>query len=163
MAAVTVWKFPEPGGADFALARLDTLEKQGLVEVADAAIVSWRHGAKKPKTTQVHDQTRKGALTGGFWGLLFGLIFVLPFLGAAVGVAMGALAGHFSDYGINDEFIEQVRAKVTEGTSALFVLTGHVDREALIAEMSDLNMELIQSNLTPEEEQALREAFAEED
>jgi uncharacterized membrane protein len=163
MAAVTVWKFPDPGGADLALARIETLEKQGLVEVADAAIVSWRHGAKKPKTTQVHDQTRKGALTGGFWGLLFGLIFVLPFLGAAVGVAMGALAGHFSDYGINDEFIEQVRAKVTEGTSALFVLTGHVDREALIAEMSDLNMELIQSNLTPEEEQALREAFAEED
>lgn len=162
MAAVTVWKFKEPGGAELALARLETLEKQGLVEVADAAIVSWRHGAKKPKTTQVHDLTRKGALSGGFWGLLFGLLFFLPFLGAAVGVAIGALSGHFSDYGINDEFIEEVRAKVTEGTSALFVLAGHVDREAVIAEMSDLDMELIQSNLTAEEEQALRDAFAEE-
>lgn len=163
MAAVTVWKFGAPGGAELALARLETLEKQGLVEVADAAIVSWRHGAKKPKTTQLHDQTTKGALSGGFWGLLFGLIFFLPFLGAAAGAALGALSGHFSDYGINDEFIEEVRAKVTEGTSALFVLTGHVDREAIIAEMSDLDMELIQSNLSPEEEQALREAFAEEE
>ena len=60
---------------------------------------------------------------GAFWGMLFGLIFFIPFFGLAVGAAMGALMGKFNDYGIDDNFIKQTRAKVTEGTSALFLLT----------------------------------------
>ena len=39
---------------------------------------------------------------------------------------MGALSGLFSDYGIDDDFIGSVREQVTEGTSALFLLTGSV-------------------------------------
>jgi uncharacterized membrane protein len=31
--------------------------------------------------------------------------------------------GKFNDYGIDDNFIRQTRQKVTEGTSALFLLT----------------------------------------
>ena len=42
----------------------------------------------------------------------------------AVGAAAGALAGSLADYGIDDDFIKNVREKVTEGTSALFLLTG---------------------------------------
>jgi uncharacterized membrane protein len=38
----------------------------------------------------------------------------------------GALSDHFSDYGIDDGFIKKVREKVTEGTSALFLLTSEV-------------------------------------
>ena len=57
---------------------------------------------------------------GAFWGMLFGLIFFVPFFGLAVGAAMGALSGKFNDYGIDDNFIKQTRAKVTEGTSACF-------------------------------------------
>ena len=32
-----------------------------------------------------------------------------------MGAAMGALAGHFSDYGIDDNFIKSVQDQVTEG------------------------------------------------
>ena len=64
-----------------------------------------------------------GALQGAFWGMLFGLIFFVPFFGLAVGAAMGAMAGKLTDYGINDDFIKQTREKVTEGTSALFLMT----------------------------------------
>ena len=64
-----------------------------------------------------------GALGGAFWGLLFGLLFFVPIFGMAVGAAMGALAGKLSDYGISDDFIRQVRSQVTEGTSALFLMT----------------------------------------
>src|SRR6516165_5181386 len=39
---------------------------------------------------------------------------------------MGALMGHFSNYGIDQGFIDQVRAKVTPGTSALFLLSSGV-------------------------------------
>ena len=47
----------------------------------------------------------------------------MPLLGLAVGAAAGALGGSLADVGIDDDFIAAVKAKVTPGTSALFVLT----------------------------------------
>ena len=82
-----------------------------------------RKGKKQPKTEQLHNLAGAGAMQGAFWGMLFGLIFFVPFFGLAVGAAMGALSGKFADYGIDDNFIKQMRDKVTEGTSALFLLT----------------------------------------
>jgi uncharacterized membrane protein len=60
---------------------------------------------------------------GALWGFLFGLIFFVPLLGMAVGASMGALGGSLADVGIDDDFIDQVREKVTPGTSALFAVT----------------------------------------
>ena len=109
MATLTVWKYESPDGAEKALSLLGELSKQRLIEVQDAAIVSWPRGARKPKTRHLANLTGAGALDGAFWGMLFGWIFFVPFLGAAFGAAMGALAGHFSDYGIGKEFIENIR------------------------------------------------------
>ena len=80
----------------------------------------------------------------------------------ASGATVGALAGHFADYGIDDDFIEGVRAKVTEGTSALFLLTGDAVVDKVQDAFKGTKMELIQSNLTAEQEATLREAFGEE-
>lgn len=62
--------------------------------------------------------------------MLFGLLFFAPFLGAAIGAAMGAISGSFSDVGINDRFIDEVKAKVIPGTSALFLMSSNavIDR-----------------------------------
>ena len=103
----------------------------------------------------------KGALDGAFWGMLFGLIFFVPFFGMAIGAAMGALTGKFADYGINDDFIEEVQSKVTEGTSALFVLSGAATEDKVREAFAGVKMELIQSNLTEEHEAELRAAFGE--
>ena len=84
MSSLTVWKFETPFGADAALQKLKGLEIQGLIQVQDAAVVSWEAGRKKPKTEQMHDTKKGGALGGGFWGLLFGLIFFIPILGLAI-------------------------------------------------------------------------------
>jgi uncharacterized membrane protein len=80
----------------------------------------------------------------------------------AVGAAMGALAGHFSDYGIDDDFIKSVREQVTEGTSALFLLTGQVTLDKVEEELKGQIGTLIKSNLTNEQEAKLREGFGEE-
>ncbi len=160
--SLTVWKFDSPDGADLALQKLAELSKQQLITVADAAVVSWPVGATKPKTRQTQSTTGAGALGGAFWGMLFGLLFFVPFLGMAMGAAMGALMGHFADYGINDDFIKQVREKVTEGTSALFLLTANATIDKVAAAFEGTHMELIQSNLTQEQETALRAAFGEE-
>jgi uncharacterized membrane protein len=103
-----------------------------------------------------------GALQGAFWGMLFGLIFFVPFFGLAVGAAFGALGGKMADYGIDDNFIKQTREKVTEGTSALFLMTSDAVKDKVIDELKGYEFELIASNLTKEQEQQLMAAFAEE-
>jgi uncharacterized membrane protein len=160
MAALTVWKFETVEGAGQALGILEGLSKQQLITIEDAAIVYWETGKKKPKNHQAHSLTGAGALGGAFWGMLFGLIFFVPFFGLIVGAAAGALAGHFSDYGIDDKFIKEVQSEVTEGTSALFLLTSDATVDKVQEAFKDTEMELIRSNLTNEQEAQLLEDYA---
>lgn len=163
MATLSVLKFDTPEGAQQMLSTLESLQKQQLITVQDAAIVTWPQGKKKPKTQQLHSMAGVGALGGAFWGLLFGLLFFIPFLGLAIGAAMGALAGHFSDYGIDDNFINSVKDKVTPGTSALFLLTSGAVVDKIAPVMKEQKFELIQTNLSKEQEDKLRAAFSEDD
>ena len=123
MSSLTAWKFESTDGAQEALDALADLQRQQLIQVLDAAVVSWEVGKNKPKTREIRDTKKAGALGGGFWGLLFGLIFFIPILGLAIGAATGALIGSMADVGISDSFIREVREKVTPGTSALFLLS----------------------------------------
>src|SRR5881628_4138225 len=107
MANLIVLEFPTAEGADTMLSTLENLQKQQLIQVQDAAIVTWPAGARKPKTRQLSNMTSAGALGGAFWGMLFGLLFFIPFLGMAVGAASGALFGKSADVGINDDFIRK--------------------------------------------------------
>ena len=50
MATFTVSQFDSADGAEQTLATLERLQKEDLIEIEDAAIVSWPVGAKKPKT-----------------------------------------------------------------------------------------------------------------
>jgi uncharacterized membrane protein len=96
-------------------------------------------------------------------GFLFGMVFFVPFLGAAIGAGMGGLTGSLADVGIDDDFIKQVREKVTPGTSALFALTsGATAVDRVVDELKAYDFEIISTNLPEEQEQKLREAFAQE-
>jgi uncharacterized membrane protein len=161
VATLTVWKFPTAQGAEEAQQTLEMLQKQELIKIHDAAVVTWSEGAKKPKTRQLNNLAGIGAMGGMFWGMLFGLIFFIPLLGAAIGAAAGALAGSMRDVGIDDEFIESVRAKVTPGTSALFVMTSDAVMDKVHDAFSGMQAELIHTNLSSEQEEKLREAFGE--
>jgi uncharacterized membrane protein len=163
MATLAVLKFDTPHGANDLLTTLAELQKQQLITILDAAVVTWPVEKKKPLTRQLVNPTASGALSGTFWGLLFGFIFFVPFLGAAFGAAMGALMGHFSDYGIDDQFIKELRAKVTPGTSGLFILenTQAIDKVGDAVKAKGIKFEVIQTNLSKEQEQKLKEAFAE--
>ena len=161
MATLTVLKFGSADAAEKCLTLIQDLQKQALIKLHDAAIVTWPDGAKKPKTRQLVDLTGAGAWNGAFWGMLFGLIFFVPFFGAAVGALMGALAGHFADYGIDDNFVKDVRGKITPGTSALFLLTSDAVTDKVVDAAKTMpKFEIITTNLPKEQEQKLREAFA---
>ena len=163
MSTLTVWKFDNAKGAENALDKLQELQKQELIKIMDAAIVTWPQGRKKPKTHQAMSTVGTGALGGAFWGMLFGLIFLVPLYGMIIGAAAGAISGKFTDYGINDSFIKEVREKVTEGKSALFLLTGQVTVDKVKdAFAPEERGELVQSNLTAEQEAKLTEDFGAE-
>jgi uncharacterized membrane protein len=164
MATLTAWKFNTVEGADQAMTVLKRLQAQQIVTIQDGAVVRWDVGKKKPKTEQLVPLKSSGAMSGAFWGMLFGILFFIPFLGLAIGAAAGALTASFQDYGIDDNFIKSVQASVTPGTSALFLLGETTARERVIAALQEagLSAELIASNLSSEQEQALRDAFGDE-
>jgi uncharacterized membrane protein len=162
MTTLTAWAFPGADDAEEAIKRLEALQSQAVITIDDAAVVTWEAGKKKPKTRQLHNTTGAGALSGAFWGMFLGLIFLVPFLGAAIGAALGVVSTSIIDMGISDKFIDEVKQKVTPGTSALFLLTDDAVVNKVEGALKDMNAELIASDLSPEQEAKLREVFAED-
>jgi uncharacterized membrane protein len=162
MSTLTATKFPTPQGADDALDTLQKLQSQQLITILDAAVVSWEVGQKKPKTRELRSTTGAGALGGAFWGMLFGLIFFIPILGLAIGAAAGALMGSLTDAGISKDFIEDVRRKVTPGTSALFLLSSDAVLDRVRDEFRGSGAEIISTNLSADQEQKLHDAFSDD-
>ena len=140
---------------------LQRLQKEELIQIVDAAVVTWPQGRRKPKTEQLHSLAGAGALGGSFWGLLFGLLFFIPLLGMAVGATVGALSGSMADVGIDDDFIRKVRSEVQEGTSALFVMSANAVADRVLGEFRGSGAHLVSSNLSSEQEAKLREVFDE--
>ncbi|MGW2280233.1 DUF1269 domain-containing protein [Streptomyces sp. NPDC001770] len=162
MSTLTVWKFRTADAAENVEAALTSLQKEGLIKIIDAAVVSWPAGRTKPRTRQLRSLVGAGALGGTFWGLLFGLLFLMPLLGAAIGAAAGALGGRLADVGIDDDFINEVKEQVTPGTSALFLLTRDEITDRIGAALPGGGAELLHSNLDAASEERLRSVFAED-
>src|SRR5689334_16449303 len=158
MSTLVVLKFDSVEGARQMRERLLSLQKQQLLNVDDAAIMS-KDANGKPKLEQLHNLAGAGALGGAFWGMLFGLLFFIPILGLAVGAAAGALAGSMSDVGIDDKFIKQVGESITPGTAALFLLVSNVTVDKVLDQIKDMKFEVLQTNLSHEQEGQLRSAL----
>jgi uncharacterized membrane protein len=71
------------------------------------------------------------------------------------------MTGSMADVGINDEFIRGVQKNVTPGTSALFVMTSNAVADKVLDQFKSTGASLLSTNLSTEQEERLREAFAE--
>lgn len=162
MAELVVLDFENKDDAFAARDKLITMQKQHLVQLADAAIVV-RKDDGKVKVRQLYNLAGSGALGGAFWGLLIGLIFWMPFLGAAVGAAAGAISGALTDYGVNDDFIKEVGNTIQPGHAALFLLMIDATYDRITDELREYDPTVIRSNLSKQQEQDLREAFGDYD
>jgi uncharacterized membrane protein len=159
MAALTVVKFDDPHGAVRVMGALQDMHGRRLITLADAAVVSWPEGNKRPVMPK--QGVGQMALGGAFWGFLFGLIFFVPFLGAAIAAGTTALLwSTLEEEGIDEDFIRRVSEKVTEGTSALFALTSEAQLDEVIDELKHYDdFEIITTDMPAEKEKKLREAF----
>ncbi len=133
MATLTVWKFDEATGADAALAKLEKLDAQEVIEVEDAAVVSWPEEASAAETVE-----------------------------HATGGKVHGFAKRLRHSGIEDSFVESLEQKVKPGTSALFLLSEHAVLDRVANAFAETKMELIESNLSDEQERDVREALRQE-
>jgi uncharacterized membrane protein len=162
MTTLSAWKFDRPDGASSAVRTLRELQDEGLLVIHDASIVEWPLGKRKPTTRHVDDLVGPAALSGAFWGFLFGLLFFVPIIGAAVGAAGAAAVTSLRHVGIDDEFLARVKAAVTEGTSAVFLLTSSGVEDRIRQRFIGTHPELIATNLSDQDEAKLRQAFADD-
>lgn len=160
MATLTVLKFPEADGADRMISRLEDLQKMEMIKIEDAAIVSWPEARGSPGPANSTIWPVSVPWTALFWGMLFGLIFFIPLFGMAVGALIGGLSGAFADIGIDDDFVNKVRETVTEGTSALFLMSRGAVVDRIAEAVGGMDFEIVGTNLPKEQEEKLREAFA---
>ncbi|MFO7833081.1 MAG: DUF1269 domain-containing protein [Halohasta sp.] len=151
-------------GAEAMRDRMYDLQKRELIKIEDAAVVV-RNEKGRANVKQAHSLVGAGALGGAFWGMLIGLLFFAPWLGLLAGAAGGALSGKLGDIGIDDDFINEVRDAIEPGNSALFLLAREGNIERIKEELSDFeyNFEIIDTNLSPEDDERLRETFAAEE
>jgi uncharacterized membrane protein len=159
MTAFTAWRFETPDGAAHAEAMLEDAQRDQLVKIFDHAIVSWPPGAEHPTTKHGHDDTWKGAGWGAFWGIMVGALATIPVLGLAAGAGLGALAKATERLGISEEQLLTIGRGITEGSSALFLVTESGDLDRLGERMRGVDMKLVETNLIGVEQEMLRETF----
>ncbi|HLI07017.1 MAG TPA: DUF1254 domain-containing protein [Ktedonobacteraceae bacterium] len=161
MTTFSILEFPRTEGAVYMLRTLQKLQEQHIIQIEDGAILIWPLGSRKPRIKQLRHLSGVDTLSGAFWGLLVGLLFAVPFFGMATGTVIGTLAGHFARYGLDEHFINGVRNQITEGTSALFLMTTGAVMDKVVTSIKGMPFEIISTSLTLEQEALLREAFGE--
>ncbi|MEV7214044.1 DUF1269 domain-containing protein [Kitasatospora cineracea] len=132
------------------------LQKQKLIDLEDVVVVERREDGKI-KLHQAVSNTGMGAASGALWGGVIGLLFFMPFLGAAIGGATGAAVGASTDTGVDDNFMRQVGAKLDPGKAAVFALVRSATQDKVIPAVAQFGGELIQTSLSHDEEEHLRE------
>jgi uncharacterized membrane protein len=158
MSTLIAIAYPDVATAEQVRHELVEATREHLAELQDAVVVEHEPGGKI-KLHQARNATGAGAAGGALWGGLIGLIFLAPLLGMAIGAASGALGGKLSDLGVDDDFMETLGARLEPGTAALIVLGSTQARDKVIERVSPYGGEILQSSLSTEAEQQLRDAL----
>jgi uncharacterized membrane protein len=148
--------YPDVATAGEVASNVGEAQKAHLIELDDLVIVERREDGK----IKLHQPSLAGAgaAGGALWGGLIGLIFFMPLLGMAIGAASGAAAGAVSDAGVDDRFLKELGQKLEPGGAALIALVRQANTEKLLAEVK-IPGEVIQTSLSGDDEQALRDAL----
>jgi uncharacterized membrane protein len=164
----------DPDCAAKAAGDLTNLPFAVTADLDDAvAVVVNRHG--DAKLLQSTNLTTLGALDGALIGLVSGVVLTLgfPFLGglAVAGAAIGATAigaltggavGHYTDIGIDHEFVRKIAESLPPNSSALFVLVEGDNTDDILKQLATCGGELLVTDLPDDQAAKLRDALKRE-
>ena len=131
--STTAWRFSGTEGADAAVLRLKQLDSQELMDVQDVAVLRWPQYASAPQVQEhVTDEGNKAS----------------------------SLAKRIRKAGIDGAMLQSVKDDMQLGTSAVVVLSVDAAIESVAKAFEGQAMELIRSDLSVQQEDALRAAFS---
>lgn len=131
-SSLTVWIYESALGAAAGEVRLKNLQERNALQVHDEVTVSWMPGAHQPRIGHLRHETSAVATRDSVLGGLVGLMLLTPETGSA-GAGLAALAQHLRGTGIDQTFLEELKAHLRLETSALLVLSGHADLDEVRA------------------------------
>jgi len=103
------------------LARLKQMDKDGAIDIIDAAVMVRSDDGRKVKVKETAEFTaKKGGVRGAIVGGLLGIIFPPSILAmGAVGAAAGAALGHFTDQGFDNNLLKEIGENLPPGGSCV--------------------------------------------
>jgi uncharacterized membrane protein len=140
---------------------IQKMQEDGLLEIEDAVVTSSGTGGNV-KIEQTHSDKGKFALRGSGIGLLAGLLVGGPIGGLVGGAAVGAIAGALKDYGIDDDFINEVSESLKPDSSALFLMVKNAKAEETLERLKPFKAKVLNTTLSEEQEQRLKEVLEKE-
>ncbi|WGL50389.1 DUF1269 domain-containing protein [Nocardioides sp. BP30] len=128
---LTVWVYDSALGAAAGEVRLKDLEQRNALVVHDAVTVTWFPGAHEPRIGHVRHRALLSAGQGSMLGVILGAALFVPVAGVAVGAGAGVLMSRLHGVGIERSLLEDLRARLAPGRSALVVLSSEADPETV--------------------------------
>jgi uncharacterized membrane protein len=158
MKQLFVLSFDTEDAARSAMQSLRRLEHEGQVHFEDTAIVSRDADGKAHVKGEASSATETGAAIGAGLGLLVaGILF--PGVGLVVGAAAGAAIGAMTGSGVDRRFVDEVKADLEPGKSALFLVTQAVNAGALATALRPYSGTVLQTTVDDDFEQSLKDAL----
>ncbi|HEY7066750.1 MAG TPA: DUF1269 domain-containing protein [Chloroflexota bacterium] len=160
MSHIVVWVYDDPYAANEARAAVLRLAGEGHLKLDETASAI-RDADGKTHVYQDADVTSQRRNQGHWLGIAALLTGVQPLI--LLGTAAGAVAGRLTDHGITKQFMKEVDAALTPGSSALFV-QGQREGDLNVLDpvirerMRAFGGKPLRSTLPPELEQVLRRA-----
>ncbi len=127
------------------------------LRLSDTAVVEKDAEGKIHVKNELSSGTEVGAVSGGLLGLLLGVAF-FPVLVIGIGAAIGAAIGHSVSSHVDKNFVKDIQAELTPGTSALFAVVS-ANPSALVAAVRGFDGKVYQTTLNPELEESLNDAL----
>jgi uncharacterized membrane protein len=134
---VLVVVFPGETRAAEVLNELKKLDKEHLIHLKNAAIITRDRGGKV-SIHETHDfDAKQGAVAGALAGGLLGMLRGDTIEGALLGAGAGLITSKVVDLGFKDEYLKQLSANLQPDSSAIVavVLFEHADQA-----ISELNL-----------------------
>jgi uncharacterized membrane protein len=162
MASFTVLNFSTADAANMTVELLDRFQAQRLVAIEDAATIFWPPTFDEPTLCRIHHLEGEDRLAGAFWGLLFGFVLFVPRTPARPRRSALRGGGPFADFGLDDDFLERVRERITPGSFVLVLFTRDSVESTLTAVLQNVNLpcDMIVAHVPAARMECLRDVFA---